>query len=77
MACGFSQILFSLSMGQAIVVTLASYLPEDSKLIYNVFIVVISNSLFEIFTAFGVFSILGYMSFNSGIPMIQIISEGT
>ena len=73
----FSQILFSLSMGQAIVVTLASYLPEDSKLIDDIFIVVISNSLFEIFTAFGVFSILGYMSFNSGIPMIQIISEGT
>ena len=73
----FSQILFSLSMGQAIVITLSSYLPEDSKLIDNVLIVVISNSLFEIFTAFGVFSILGYMSHNSGVAMNQLITEGT
>lgn len=54
----FAQIIFSLSMGQAIALTYASYLPENSKLIDNVLIVVASNSAFEIFTAFGVFSIL-------------------
>ena len=47
----FAQIIFSLSMGQAIATTYASYLPENSKLINNVFIVVASNSLFEICTA--------------------------
>ena len=73
----FAQIIFSLSMGQAIAVTYASYLPENSKLINNVFIVVASNSLFEICTAFGVFSILGYMSFTNGTPMVQLITEGT
>lgn len=73
----FAQIIFSLSMGQAIALTYASYLPENSKLINNVFIVVASNSLFEICTAFGVFSILGYMSFTNGTPMVQLITEGT
>ena len=73
----FAQIIFSLSMGQAIALTYASYLPEDSKLINNVLIVVASNSLFEICTAFGVFSILGYMSFTNGTPMVQLITEGT
>ena len=73
----FAQIIFSLSMGQAIAVTYASYLPENSKLIDNVLIVVASNSLFEIFTAFGVFSILGYMSSTAGTPMVQLITEGT
>ena len=73
----FAQIIFSLSMGQAIALTYASYLPENSKLINNVFIVVASNSLFEICTAFGVFSILGYMSYTNGTPMIQLITEGT
>lgn len=73
----FAQIIFSLSMGQAIAVTYASYLPENSKLINNVFLVVASNSLFEICTAFGVFSILGYMSFTNGTPMVQLITEGT
>ena len=73
----FAQIIFSLSMGQAIAVTYASYLPENSRLTDNVLIVVASNSLFEICTAFGVFSILGYMSHTAGTPMIQLITEGT
>lgn len=73
----FSQILFSLSMGQAISFTYASYLPDGAKLNDNVLMVVFANSAFEIFTAFGVFSILGYMSATSGTPMVQLISEGT
>ena len=73
----FSQIIFSLSMGQAIALTYATYLPKNSKLIDNVLIVVASNSLFEICTAFGVFSILGYMSVTSGTPMNELVSEGT
>ena len=73
----FSQILFSLSMGQAIALTYASYLPEDSKIIDNVLLVVFANSAFEVFTAFGIFSILGFMSSTTGIPMVQLVSEGT
>ena len=73
----FAQIIFSLSMGQAIALTYASYLPENSRLIDNVLIVVASNSLFEICTAFGVFSILGYMSYTGGTPLVQLVTEGT
>jgi NSS family neurotransmitter:Na+ symporter len=73
----FAQIIFSLSMGQAIALTYASYLPENSKLVDNVLIVVASNSTFEICTAFGVFSILGYMSATAGTPMVQLVTEGT
>ena len=73
----FAQILFSLSMGQAIAITYASYLPENSKLTDNVLVVVAANSLFEIFTAFGVFSILGFMSLHSGIRLGDLVSEGT
>ena len=73
----FSQILFSLSMGQAIALTYASYLPDGSNIIDNVLIVVFANCTFEVLTAFGIFSILGFMSFTTGTPMIQLISEGT
>ena len=73
----FSQIIFSLSLGMAIALTYASYLPENAKLIDNVLIVVSSNSGFEIFTAFGVFSILGFMSVTSGVPIESLISQGT
>ena len=64
-------------MGQAIALTYASYLPDKSRLIDNVLVVVASNSLFEICTAFGVFSILGYMSVTGGTPMVQLVTEGT
>jgi NSS family neurotransmitter:Na+ symporter len=74
-ACG--QIIFSLSMGQAIALTYASYLPENSRLTDNVLVVVAANSFFEIFTAFGVFSILGFMSLHSGTAMSHLVSEGT
>jgi NSS family neurotransmitter:Na+ symporter len=73
----FAQIIFSLSMGQAIALTYASYLPKNSKLVDNVLVVVASNSGFEIATAFGVFSILGYMSSTAGTPMVQLVTEGT
>lgn len=73
----FGQIIFSLSVGQALALTYASYLPDDAKLTDNVFIVVFSNSAFEICTAFGVFSILGYMTYTTGTPITQLISEGT
>ncbi len=73
----FSQIIFSLSMGESISLTYASYLPEGSRLTDNVLLVVFANCAFELCTAFGVFSILGYMSYTSGTPMIELVSEGT
>ena len=73
----FSQIIFSLGIGEALALTYATYLADNNNLTDNVFFVVASNSSFEIFTAFGVFSILGYMSATSGIPLTQLVSEGT
>ncbi len=73
----FSQIIFSLSMGESISLTYASYLPEGSKLTDNVLIVVFANCAFEVCTAFGIFSILGYMSYTSGTPMVELVTEGT
>ena len=73
----FGQIIFSLSVGEALALTYASYLPENAKLTDNVLIVVASNATFEVCTAFGVFSILGYMSFTNGTPMVELVTEGT
>ena len=73
----FSQIIFSLSMGESISMTYASYLPEGSKLTDNVVLVVFANCIFEVCTAFGIFSILGYMSYTAGQPMAELVSQGT
>lgn len=72
-----SQIIFSLAVGETIILTYASYLPDNSKLIDNVLMVVATNSIFEVCTAFGVFSILGFMSYTTGTPMVELISEGS
>ena len=73
----FGQIVFSLSLGMAIAMTYASYLPEGSKLVDNAIIVAFSNSGFEVFNSIGIFSILGFMTLTSGIPFNELVTEGT
>lgn len=73
----FGQIVFSLSLGMAIAITYSSYLPKGSKLVDNALTVVFSNSAFEVFNAFGVFSILGFMTLTSGIAFNDLITDGT
>ncbi|MBE6503192.1 MAG: sodium-dependent transporter [Methanobrevibacter sp.] len=73
----FGQIVFSLSLGMAIAMTYASYLPEDSKLVDNALIVAFSNSGFEIFNSIGIFSILGFMAVTSGIAFDNLVTEGS
>lgn len=73
----FGQIVFSLSLGMAIAMTYASYLPEGSKLVDNALVVAFSNSGFEVFNSIGIFSILGFMAVTSGIPFNELVTEGT
>ena len=73
----FGQIIFSLSLGMAIAMTYASYLPEGSKLVDNAVIVAFSNSGFEVFNSIGTFSILGFMALTTGIPFNELVTEGT
>lgn len=73
----FGQIVFSLSLGMAIALTYASYLPEGSKLVDNAVLVAFSNSGFEIFNSIGIFSILGFMAMTSGLPFNELVTEGT
>lgn len=71
------QIIFSLSLGWGVVSTYASYLPKGTSLVKNGIVVTIANCGFEFFTAIGVFSILGYMSFIQGVPINSVVTEGT
>ena len=73
----FGQIVFSLSLGMAIALTYASYLPQGSKLVDSALIVAFSNSGFEVFNSIGIFSILGFMAITTGIPFNELVTEGT
>ena len=73
----FGQIVFSLSLGMSIAFTYASYSKDDADLITNTISIALANSLFENFAALGVFSILGYMSLQSGTAVANLVEQGT
>ena len=73
----FGQIIFSLSLGMSIAFTYASYTKDGSDLITNTISIALANSLFENFAALGVFSILGYMSMQSGTAVADLVTQGT
>ena len=73
----FGQIVFSLSLGMSIAFTYASYTKDDADLITNTISIALANSLFENFAALGVFSILGYMSLQSGTAVSDLVTQGT
>jgi NSS family neurotransmitter:Na+ symporter len=72
----FGQIFFSLNLGLTIVIAYASYLPEDVNIPKSALTVAFANSAFEVFTAFGIFAILGHMSQTSGVAMDQLVANG-
>lgn len=76
-AAAFGQILFSLSIGMTITLAYASYLPDDVNIPKSALTVAFANSSFEVFTAVGVFSILGFMSLSNNIPINEIVSQGS
>ena len=73
----FGQIIFSLSLGMSIAFTYASYTKQDADLITNTLSIAIANCAFENFAALGVFSILGYMSLQSGTAVADLVTQGT
>ena len=73
----FGQIVFSLSLGMSIAFTYASYTKNDADLVTNTISIALANSLFENFAALGVFSILGYMSLQSGTAVADLVTQGT
>ena len=73
----FGQILFSLGLGEGLALTYTSYLKDGNDLISTGVSVVSCNSAFEIFNAFGVFSILGFMTYSSGIPFDKLVTDGS
>ena len=58
----YGQIFFSLSIGFAIMVSYASYLPKKTDVVNSACITATANHGFEVFTAIGIFGIVGFMA---------------
>lgn len=74
-ACG--QIFFSLSLAFGTMITYASYQPKNSDVAKNASIIALANCGFSFLAGFAIFSTLGRMSFVSGMPITDLIEEGT
>ncbi|WP_321415254.1 sodium-dependent transporter [uncultured Desulfobacter sp.] len=72
----YGQIFFSLSIGFAIMLTYASYLPKNSDMANNGFITAFCNCGFSILCGIMVFSVLGNMAFIQGVGVDKVVSSG-
>lgn len=72
----FGQVFFSLSLGFGIMVAYASYLPKKSDITNNAMITAFINCGFSLLAGIIIFSVLGNMSFEQGIPLTKVVSAG-
>ncbi len=71
----FSQVFFSLSLGFGIMITYASYLPRKANLTRNAWITALLDSGFAVFAGLAVFSLLGYMAFQTQQPIGEVVTQ--
>jgi neurotransmitter:Na+ symporter, NSS family len=72
----YGQIFFSLSIGFAIMITYASYLPRRSDLTNNAFIAGFSNASFELLAGIGVFAAIGFFAATAGTAVEDVAVDG-
>ncbi|MBS3940326.1 MAG: sodium-dependent transporter [Actinobacteria bacterium] len=73
----YGQIFFSLSVGFAIMITYASYLPRrGADLTTNAFIAGFANSSFELLAGIGVFAAIGFLAGAQAVAVDEVAAGG-
>jgi NSS family neurotransmitter:Na+ symporter len=72
----YGQIFYSLSICFGIMITYASYLPEKTDIVNNAFMTGLGNCSFSILAGMTVFSVLGYMAAQQGVPVSEVSAGG-
>jgi NSS family neurotransmitter:Na+ symporter len=72
----YGQIFFSLSLGFGIMIAYASYLPQNSDINTNAWVVSFSDSATSFFAGFAVFSTLGYLAVVTNQPLDNVVGAG-
>ena len=71
----YGQIFFTLSLGFGIMIAYASYMPHNSNMTGSAVVTALANSAFSLLSGFGVFAILGFMSFSQNQPLEEVVAE--
>ncbi|XP_029039505.2 sodium- and chloride-dependent glycine transporter 1-like isoform X2 [Osmia bicornis bicornis] len=72
-----SQVFYSLGIGCGSLITLSSYSDFKNNCHRDAIFVTITNLLTSIFAGFVIFSIMGFLSKQMGLPISQVIKSGT
>ncbi len=72
----YGQVFFSFSIGFAVMIVYASYLPRRGDLSNSAVIVGMANSGFEFLAALGVFSVLGFLATAQGVGITEVVESG-
>ncbi|XP_073505889.1 sodium-dependent proline transporter [Phyllobates terribilis] len=70
------QIFYSLGVGFGGLLTFASYNTFQQNIYRDTFIVTLGNAFTSILAGFAIFSVLGYMSKELGVPVDQVAKAG-
>uniref|UniRef100_A0A8B9R635 Transporter n=1 Tax=Anas platyrhynchos TaxID=8839 RepID=A0A8B9R635_ANAPL len=70
------QIFYSLGVGFGGLLTFASYNTFHQNIYRDTFIVTLGNAVTSILAGFAIFSVLGYMSQELGVPVNQVAKAG-
>ena len=71
----YGQIFFTLSLGFGIMIAYASYMPHNSNMTGSAVVTALANSAFSLLSGFGVFAILGFMSFSQNQPLEEVVTQ--
>ncbi|WP_445398839.1 sodium-dependent transporter [Zobellella sp. An-6] len=75
-SAAYGQIFFTLSVGFAIMLSYASYLPEKSDINNNAAMTVLMNCGFSMLAGIMIFGALGYMALAQGKALTEVVSSG-
>ncbi|MBO1518751.1 sodium-dependent transporter [Oceanisphaera pacifica] len=75
-SAAYGQIFFTLSVGFAIMLSYASYLPKKSDINNNAFMTVLMNCGFSILAGIMIFGALGYMANVQDKELTEVVSSG-
>ncbi|RDD42649.1 Sodium- and chloride-dependent GABA transporter 2 [Trichoplax sp. H2] len=70
-----TQIFYSLGTGIGPTITLASYNKRNNNILRDAIIISLTNYATSFFCGFVVFSILGYLSDQGGVPIAQVVTQ--
>ena len=71
----YGQVFFSLSLGFGVIIAYASYMPKDSDINANAWVISFANCATSFFAGFAIFSTLGYMAAVQGVPVADVAGD--